>query len=258
VQAWLGLSYEASVALMTFLALLGASLGALFTYHRLPDHHLDDKTLDIVRIVANIFGLLSSLVLGLLVSSASGNFDDVDKAVHAYATELILLDRALRDLGPDGEPARAELLAYVTTIVAMRDVERPSLPTENRTAEATLHDIGAKLSALQLTDPQMISQRDIARAEVTTLLRARWAIIDRAESSLPAPLLVALILWLGLTLACYGYRAPKNAIVVIGFVVASALLSGAIFMILDMGKPFDGPIQASSDPFVRAFNEIGS
>ena len=113
MQGWLGLSYEASVALVTFLCLCAASLGTLLTYHRLPEHHLDDKTLDIVRIVANIFGLLSSLVLGLMVSQASSNFGEVDKAVHAYATELILLDRAIRDLGPAAEPARAELLTYV-------------------------------------------------------------------------------------------------------------------------------------------------
>ena len=252
------LSYELKVALVTFICLCAASLGALFSYHRLPEHHRDDATLDIVRIVANIFGLLSSLVLGLLVSSASSNFSDVDKAIHAYATEIILLDRALRDLGPAGEPARAQLLGYVENVVALRDVERPSLPAENLSAEATLHGIAAKLSALSPTDPQMMAQRDAAKAEVNTLLRARWAIIDRTEGSVPFPLMVALVVWLTMTMACYGYRAPRNPIVVIGLVVSSALLSAAIFMILDMGRPFDGPIQVSSDPFVHALAEIRS
>jgi hypothetical protein len=68
--------------------------------------------------------------------------------------------------------------------------------------------------------------------------------------------MVALVIWLAMTMACYGFRAPKNAIVVIGFVVSSALLSGAIYMILDMGRPFDGPIQASSAPFVHALAEL--
>ena len=182
----------------------------------------------------------------------------MDKAIHAYATEIILLDRALRDLGPAGAPARAQLLGYVENVVALRDVERPSLPAENVSAEATLHGIAAKLSALSPTDPQMIAQRDAAKAEVNTLLRARWAIIDRTEGSVPFPLMVALVVWLTMTMACYGYRAPRNPIVVIGLVVSSALLSAAIFMILDMGRPFDGPIQVSSDPFVHALAEIRS
>lgn len=256
MQGLFGLSYEASVAPATFLCMAAAALGALFTYHRLPDHHLGDKTLDIVRIVANIFGLLSSLVLGLMVSSASSDFGDVEKAIRSYATDIIMLDRSLRDLGPVAAPARAELTAYVANVVAMRDVERPALPAENLSAEAALHGIRDKLAALPLTDPQMIAERDAAKSEVDTLLRARWAIIDRAEGSVPAPLIVALVLWLSLTMACYGYRAPKNAVVVAGFVVSSALLSAAIFMILDMGKPFDGPIQASSEPFVRALDEL--
>lgn len=256
VQALFWLSFEMKAALATFLCLAAASLGALFTYERLPAHHRDDKTLDIVRTVAGIFGLLSSLVLGLMVSSAASNFADVEKAVHSYATELILLDRALRDLGPEADPARAELVGYLAKVVGMRDVERPALPSENLTAEETLHDIGAKLSALAPTDPQMIAERDMAKAQVNTLLRARWTIIDRTDGSVPFPLLVALILWLAMTMASYGYRAPKNAVVVSSFVLASALLAGAIFMILDMARPFDGPIQASSEPFVHALEEL--
>lgn len=251
-----GLSVELTVALITFACLCAASLGALFTYEHLPAHHLDDKTLDIIRIIANIFGLLSSLVLGLLVSSASGNFSDVEKAVRAYGTDLILLDRSLRDLGPAAEPARVELLGYVSTVVAMRDVERPALPSENNSAEATLHDIRDKLAALKLTDPQVIAQRDQAKADVDTLLRARWSIIDRTEGTVPTPLMIALIIWLSMTMASYGYRAPKNALVIAGFVLSSGLLAGAIYMILDMGRPFDGPIQASSEPFIHALTEI--
>jgi hypothetical protein len=256
VQGLFGLSYELSVALATFVAMTLAALGALYSYHRLPESHRDDKTLDIVRIVANIFGLLSSLVLGLMVSQASGDFGDVEKAVRSYATDIVMLDRSLRDLGPDAMPMRDELRGYIATVVAMRDVERPALPAENKTAEATLHDIRDRLAGLKLTDPQMLADRDAAKAEVDTLLRARWAIIDRAQGSVPFPLIVALVLWLSLTMACYGYRAPRNTVVVVGFVLSSALLSAAIYMILDMGKPFDGPIQASSDPFVRALEEI--
>ena len=40
------------------------------------------------------------------------------------------------------------------------------------------------------------------------------------------------------------------------FVVASALLAGTIFMILDMANPFDGLIQVSSEPFVHPLAEL--
>jgi len=225
-------------------------------YHRLPAHHRNDETLHTVRLVANIFVMLSSLVLGLMVSSASSNFGEVDKAVHAYATEIILLDRALRDLGTDGDPARAELIGYVAMIVGSRGVERPALPSESTTAEGKLRDIGGKLATLRLKDPEMISAREQAKAQVNTLLRSRWSLLDRTEGSVPFPLVVSLVLWLSMTMASFGYRAPRNAVVMTSFVVGSALLAGAILLILDMAKPFDGPIQASSEPFVRALAEL--
>lgn len=256
MQAAFGLSYEVTVALLTFVCLCAASLGTLQMYHRLPAHHRDDETLQTVRLVANIFGMLSSLVLGFMVSSANSGFADADKAVHAYATEIILLDHALRGLGPDAASIRAELVGYVTTIVGSREIERAARPAENRTAEATLRDIRARLLALPPGDPAWIIERDQATAHVDTLLRTRWGLIDRKEATIPLPLVVSLVLWLSMTMASLGYRAPKNGVVRTSFVAASLLLSGAILLILDMANPFDGPIQASSQPFVRALAEL--
>ena len=256
MQAAFGLSYEVTVALLTFVCLCVASLGTLHTYHRLPAHHRDDETLQTVRLVANLFGMLSSLVLGFMVSSANSNFADADKAVHAYATEIILLDHALRGLGPDAAGMRAELAGYVTTIAASRDIERAALPAENRTAEARLRAIRASLIALPPGDPAWIEERDQAKVHLDTLLRTRWGLIDRKEATIPLPLVVSLVLWLSMTMASLGYRAPRNGVVRTSFIAASLLLSGAILLILDMANPFDGPIQASSQPFLRALAEL--
>ncbi|MBN9059990.1 MAG: hypothetical protein J0H21_12515 [Rhizobiales bacterium] len=160
MPAVFGLSYELTVALLTFACLCAASLGTLHAYPRLPAHYRDDETLQTVRLVANIFGMLSSLVLGLMVSSANSNFEDADKAVHAYATEIILLDHSLRGLGQDGAGLRTELSDYVATIVGSREIERAALPTENRTAETTLRDIRAGLIALPPGDPAWTEDRD--------------------------------------------------------------------------------------------------
>ncbi|MCX5572323.1 hypothetical protein [Kaistia nematophila] len=256
MPAVFGLSYELTVALLTLACLCAASLGTLHAYPRLPAHYRDDETLQTVRLVANIFGMLSSLVLGFMVSSANSNFEDADKAVHAYATEIILLDHSLRGLGQDGAGLRTELSDYVATIVGSREIERAALPTENRTAETTLRDIRAGLIALPPGDPAWTEDRDQAKAHVDTLLRTRWGLIERKEATIPFPLLVSLVLWLSMTMASLGYRAPRNWAVRTIFVVASLLLSGAILLILDLANPFDGPIQASSAPFVRALAEL--
>ena len=51
-------------------------------------------------------------MLGLLIGSIKGGFDQVSRDVNAFATELILVDRALRLYGPVAEEARALLTRY--------------------------------------------------------------------------------------------------------------------------------------------------
>lgn len=256
LQASPWMTFEAAVALVTFLCLATASLTSLVLWPRLPERLRDDDTRGIVHLVANIFAMLGSLVLGLMVSAASGNFDDVNDAVHSYATEIILLDHALRGAGAEAAPVRAELQRYVETIVGMADVERPATTGENRTAEATLQDIGDQVAALAPPGPNELRDRNMAAAGVDTLVRLRWKLIDRTEGFVPFPLVVSMVLWFTMMMASYGFRSPRNVVVVASFLAASALLAGAIFLILDMGRPFDGGVQASSEPFLRALAEI--
>jgi hypothetical protein len=64
------------------------------------------------------------------------------------------------------------------------------------------------------------------------------------------------VAWLVLIFGSFGYRAPRNAVVLTSFVLASALISGALYLIVDMDAPFGGPIQVSSAPLQRAMAEI--
>ena len=52
------------------------------------------------------------------------------------------------------------------------------------------------------------------------------------------------------------WRAPTNALVVATFVVASLLLTAAVVLILDMDRPFTGPVRVSADPVLRAIADM--
>ena len=62
--------------------------------------------------------------------------------------------------------------------------------------------------------------------------------------------------WLILIFASFGYRAPKNIIVVSMFVIAAFLISASIYLVLDMDIPFNGLIQISDLPLRRALAEL--
>ncbi|HEY5797542.1 MAG TPA: hypothetical protein VIU82_21280 [Bosea sp. (in: a-proteobacteria)] len=245
---------EVRIAIFAFLCLAAASLGALFSYERLPPHQRQDDTHAVVRLIANIFVVMTSLVLGLMISSAKGRFDAVNRDVHSYATELILLDRMLLLYGPEAVGARRELRAY--TERAANGHWTAEGGHSDKTSERLIESVEAGLRALAPSkEPQLSIWNDI-RDQYRKVLELRWALVEQAEGSIPRPLVLMLVAWLVLIFASFGFRAPRNAVIVTGFVAASALIGGAIYLIVDMDAPFEGPIQISPAPLQRAVAEM--
>ena len=61
---------EFVVAVLALLSMMGAALLGLFSKTRLPPEHLQDDTRGAVGLVANLFVVMTSLVLGLMLNSA--------------------------------------------------------------------------------------------------------------------------------------------------------------------------------------------
>ncbi|KRE00286.1 hypothetical protein ASE63_09440 [Bosea sp. Root381] len=245
---------EVRIAVFVFVCLTAASLGTLFLYERLPSHQRQDDTHAVVRLIANTFMVMTSLVLGLMISSAKGRFDAVNRDVHSYATELILLDRMLVLYGPEASEARRELRSYAER--AANGSWNAEGGHSDTTAERLLENLGAGLRALAPSrDPQLSIWNDI-RDQYRKVLELRWALVEQAEGSIPRPLVLMLVAWLMLIFTTYGFRAPRNAVIVTSFVAAAALMGGAIYLIVDMDAPFEGPIQVSAAPLQRALAEM--
>jgi hypothetical protein len=62
--------------------------------------------------------------------------------------------------------------------------------------------------------------------------------------------------WLVLIFGSFGYRAPQNAVVLTSFVLASALISGALYLIVDMDAPFVVLFSFLWAPLQRVMAEI--
>lgn len=245
---------EIRIAIFAFLCLTAASLSALFFYHRLPEHQRRGDTQQVLHLIANIFVVMTSLVLGLMISSAKTRFDAVHQDVHSYATELILLDRMLFLYGPQAGDTRQKLLAYTERAANGHWTAEGGL--SDKTSERLLEDVGASLRNLQPAQEPQLSIWNDMRDQYRKVLELRWSLVEQAEGSLPRPLMLMVVAWLVLIFAVFGFRAPRNAIVVIGFVAAAALIGGAIYLIVDMDAPFEGPIQVSSAPLQRALTEM--
>jgi hypothetical protein len=60
------------------------------------------------------------------------------------------------------------------------------------------------------------------------------------------------MIFLGFTLI-----APPNATANLSLIASALCASGAIFLILELDRPFDGLLQLSSEPMLTALRQLG-
>jgi len=247
---------EVLVPVFIFLCLIVASLGSLAVYERLPAHHRDENTHAIVKLAANLFVVMTSLVLGLMISAAKNTFESVDRNVHAFATDLVLLDRSLVEYGPEAIDTRQRLLAYVQRAVegTWRANDKPLI--DDVEAERILTSVGTSLRSIKPPDAERAELRGAALERFQKVLEQRWTLVEQSEGTIPPPLIIVVGIWLILIFASFGYRAPRNIIVVAALLIAAALISTAIYLIIDMDVPFSGPIHVSPAPLERVIAEM--
>jgi len=246
---------EGALFVVVLACLLAASLGSLVISLRLPAHHGNDETLNVVRLIANIFVVMTSLVLGLLINSAKNTLDTVDRNVHAFAADLIMLDRLLQHYGPDASGARQRLLVYAKRADAMINEDQGT--SANRDGEKMLNDVGAAVDSLKPPDAEHRAMLQSAQQQFVRVSELRWLIVGNTRGTIPASLVVLVVASLMLVFASYAWRAPANVAVVASFLAASVLLTAAIVLILDMDRPFSGPVRVSAESLMRAVAEMG-
>ena len=227
-------------------AALAGLLGAVVRPGR---PHEESRTT--VRLVANLFVVMTSLILGLMMNSAKNTLETDNLNVHALATDLILLDRMMRALGPPAGEARQHLVEYVQ--VSLRE---DSVLEEDPDAEASLDAVGASLRAMQVSGDQQVSVWNDTRLLYRQVVQQRWVVVDESGGTIPPPLIAMLIVWLTVIFLSFGYQAPRNRVVTGSFIVAALLVSAALYLILDMDAPISGLTRTSNVPFQRALAQL--
>jgi hypothetical protein len=81
-------------------------------------------------------------------------------------------------------------------------------------------------------------------------------LFEHAGTSIPFAFLVVLVFWLSIIFASFGLFEPRNSTVIAAFVVCALSVSGAIFLILELDRSFEGLLQVSSAPLSAALAQI--
>jgi hypothetical protein len=249
-----------AIAGVAFACVLGGALLGMFIGRALPVHHLTGDSKDAVKLGLTLIATLTALVLGLLVASAKGTYDAQNSAVKELSAKVILLDRALALYGgPKAEEAQ-KLLRRAVELWLHRlwpeDRARPAdlAPGEARTEMELFYEKVAELK------PETDAQRALkARAlDVTAdLAQTRLRLFAQRDSSIPMPFLVVLVVWLVVLFTGNGLLSPRNPTVVAVLTVCILSVAGALFLILELDRPFGGILRVSSAPLQEALSRVG-
>jgi hypothetical protein len=202
---------------------------------------------------------VAALVLGLLISSAHRSYEAQQEEVQQIAIQLFQLDRALERLGPDAREARVLLRrivqAEVDRIAETGGIQKSiDTPLEGQRAAAAIFD---GITALKPADEAQRFVQARALQLLGSLGDTRLLLSHQARGAVSWPFLVVLVFWLAMLFVGFGLFAKPNATLVAALLLGALSVSGAIFLILEMNRPYTGLMQISIEPIRYVLVRMG-
>lgn len=243
---------------------LGCTFGGVLLGMRLrtalPDQHLSGDTRDTIKLGIGLVATVTALVLGLLTASAKSTFDALDATVKHSAAGLLSLDRTLARYGPETADIRSRLKQLVAQRVD--DIwQRGKSGKPGFDPALTAREIEHLSAAIHHLTPKTDEQRVLKVRAVTaaeSLLDTRWIVVAGLTAPVPLAFLAVLVVWLTITFTTFGMLAPRSGTMLLVLFVCALSVSCAIFLVLEMGSPFDGLITVSPGPMDYALSHMNN
>ena len=252
---------------------IGCLLGALFGLWlrpRLAEPHLDAEARGVVANITGLMSAMAALLLGLLVASAQDSYRTVGDEVDVLAANMVAMDRALKQYGPEAAPARAQLKGLWTeevdriwprngrpnldAVLIMPNAQPTTLPPDGSgeppTFAALVHRLEPKTSAQGYLQREML---DLLQQNA----RTRVLIASQATNDLPTPIIVVIAFWLVTLFLAFGMLARANPVVMVTLLIGAASVGGALFVVLELNRPFSGIMSLDDRAMRQALATIG-
>src|SRR5712672_4210541 len=245
---------------LTALIVLGCLIGGVsfgrWIHRIIPEEHLSTESKDVVKLAMGLVATMSALVLGLLVSSAKGAYDTERSEVILMASKITFLGRVLDAYGPDAAGVRALLRNTVEEAIQQMWPGQMRRPTD-RNPDVQAGNLA--YAALQQLSPQNSMQSVLKSLAVTLagdVAQTRSLLAAQSAPSVSQAMLIILVSWLVVIFVGFSVLAPPNATTVFALMISALAVSGAIFLILELDQPFGGLIGISSEPMLKALNQL--
>lgn len=247
------------ISVIIFVCVFGGALLGLAVRTRLPGHHLSDDGKEAVKLGAGLVATLTALVLGLLISTSKSSFDAANTMLTQSGAKILQMDRTLANYGPESGEIRSDLQRFLRARIAQ---VWPEAVRKLPAADASVKFMN--MEEIQIAVRNLAPKSDLQRSLQIKAVQLsddleelRWLLFEQLQTSLPVMFLGMLLFWSTILFACFGLLAPRNGTVIAVFLVCAIAVSGAIFLILEMEKPFKGAMKISSAPLVKTLGRLG-
>jgi len=242
------------VASIVFGCIFAGAAAGVTLHARLPNHHLDGDSKDVVKLVMGLIGTMSALVLGLLIASAKNTYDTQSGYVAQLSADVLELDRLLTHYGPEARDVR-ELLRKSVNEGVERIWPKDSATSANLQPPVGKGASDAFFDSIQNLSPQTDAQRFTKGQTLqiaTGTARTRMLMYAQMGGSISLPFLIVLVSWLVLLFLGFGLLTRPNGMVIAALFVGASSVAGAIFLVLELDRPYDGLMRISSTPILSA------
>jgi hypothetical protein len=227
------------------LTLGGIFLGSLLR-DAVPKHHLSKDSQDVVRLGVGLIATMSALVVGLLIAAAKNSFDTQSGQIRQITADVILLDNLLAEYGPQTTPLRAEMRTAVPLFADRLWSDKASDATAPFEPSAAVEKVYIEIQSLAPANDLQRSLQARAAQLSNDIAQQRLLLYTETGNSIPLPFLGVLALWLIIIFASFSLFSGLNPTAFVSLALFALSSSCAIFLILELGRPFTGLMMISN------------
>ena len=243
-------------ACIAFALIIGSAALGAFLRTKLPEQHLTGDSKDVIKLAVALIATMSALVLALLFASTRTSFERTSGYVSRMTTNIAELDKLLKEYGPEAKPIRVALRDEIGPLID--SIWQEDAAPQSASAEEKGHGDSVLYMLRELTPANKVQASILARAlQVSTDLgQTQLTLLSQPGDSISNTFIIVLIIWLMFIFAVFSMSSPPNATLFSVLFLCVLSASAAIYLILELGLPFGGLMQVSSDGLRTALKPL--
>jgi len=243
------------VAVVLVAGIIGSQLRKV-----VPMQELSGESWSMASVGVGFISTMAAIALGLLVASAKSSYDTKDTELQQAVSRVLVLDRTLRQYGPEAQPARALLRKVLNaSFQSLWGGDVAPAGGDGAAVPPALYGYEQMEQSVRALSPANDLERALQTRALQTIdqfAQIRWLFVAQSTAGVSMPLLIALVSWLAVIAGCAGLFAPRNGTLFAVAVLCALSISGTIFLIMSMYDPFGGVLTLSSGPMQKAMQII--